>query len=158
GTRAAPTPIITPVGQPALGPPVGGLPPGQPVAAPAAQPTMTAAPPSDPAAAPPDASTPAPEQAPVALSPEDELRLIKKHGIDFLMPLAFSGAPAQLWADVGLDEMDRGNSQIGKVLMELNASKDFDSWFADLKKIEPAIVSVHVWFSEFYKSVKDSLA
>ena len=74
------------------------------------------------------------------------------------MPLAFANDPVQVWADVAMVEMDRGNAHIAKVLVELNTSKDFDSWFADLKKIEPAIIGVQAWFSAFYKSVKDSLA
>jgi hypothetical protein len=91
-------------------------------------------------------------------SAEDQLQLTKRQALEFLMPMAFANDSPQLWGDVAIAEMERGNTQIAKVLVELNTAKDFDVWFADLKTIDPSIVSVQAWFSGFFKGVRASLA
>jgi hypothetical protein len=166
--------IITPVPNPAFpaSPSPGGAitPPLGPAPAAVTQQSQTTdsdppapstdqLPPIQPGAATPssDPSTPAPGQMPGS-SIEDQLPFIKRQALEFLMPMAFANDSPQLWVDVAMAEMDRGNIAIARVLGELNTAKDFDIWFADLKKIDPSIVSVQAWFSDFYKGVRDSLA
>jgi hypothetical protein len=149
------------------------LPPGQPVNLPNGQPAI-APPASTPTASEPAAGQPVQTPPIVAPAPQaenvvlaaaapgvptvDQFQNYKKQAIEFVMPFAVSGGNPDLYAELAVHEINRGDVGIARLFQELSESKDFDYWFDDLRQVEPAIVGQRTWFSAFYQAVKTIIA
>jgi hypothetical protein len=88
------------------------------------------------------------------MSAEDALRALKKQAIQILLPHALSNGSPELYAGFAFEMMDRGDVDVARLLQELAGAKDFDSWFAEMQKVEPAISRQRDWFSDFYQSIR----
>jgi hypothetical protein len=101
------------------------------------------------------ASIPQPEIA--ALQPEDPFLAVKKGVLQYLLQMARLGRDARFHAEMFLETVDTGDETPTALLGELT-SKDFNSWFTDLQKVDATIITQRAWFSDFYETVRASLA
>jgi hypothetical protein len=150
-------PVNLPPGPPP-GPPAATLPVGAGVMVPPASPLPSS--PADPAVSPlsevPPAAIPQPENA-MPGQGEDVLQTIKKSVLGYLLQMARLGRDPRFHAEMALELVDTGDGASGVLLQELHGAKDFDSWFADLQKIDITVLTQRSWFSDFYQTVRSSL-
>jgi hypothetical protein len=83
----------------------------------------------------------------------------KRQAIALALGVAKLNRAAGFYADMMLEQGEVTNDPvIAQIVREIRDAKDFQSWFADLERVEPAVTLHQRWFGEFFEMVRSALA
>jgi hypothetical protein len=83
----------------------------------------------------------------------------RRQAIALALGVAKLNRAAGFYAEMMLEQGEVTNDPlIVQIVREIRDAKAFQSWFADLEKVEPAVTLHQRWFGEFFETVQSALA
>jgi hypothetical protein len=83
----------------------------------------------------------------------------KREALAFALTMARLNRHPEVWADFALEQVETSNNPVtARFLQEIMRAEHFNGWFADLEKIEPAVITQRAWFEVFFQVIRDTLS
>lgn len=97
-------------------------------------------------------STPTEEQQ------QAEFLVQKRGALGLALTMARMNRPAEFYADLVIEQVEAGNDAVAvRIIKEIQTAASFESWFAELEKLDATIITQRLWFEVFFNSVRETI-